>query len=125
MCMAKYESIQERNGRVPDFRIKYRFLDSFPGRYRHQGIRTDFCYEGELDLISYMIYPEFESKAGEIIEETDDTLPSCGTARMWIINPEMMDAHSKRIIIGTKGHLVNGPMAVADVEVIETRWGKP
>lgn len=97
---------QERLGRGPNFRVKYRFKSEAEGGRRslpYQGIRCDFSYDEGNSL--FMSWPEFEDEYGNVILKDDITVPSKGTALMWIINPESIPFHQEKIQIGTKGFL--------------------
>jgi hypothetical protein len=105
--------------------VKYRFHSQQEGGRRNppfQGYRSDFEYaekivedKGRL----YMIWPEFEDEQGDVITDSDLMISVNGTARMWIINPEMRSIHKERIQIGTKGYFMEGARRTAECEVIE------
>ncbi|WP_249865591.1 hypothetical protein [Paenibacillus konkukensis] len=51
----------------------------------------------------YMIHPEFVDKQGEIILDREMAIALEGTARMWVVIPEMREAvHRHRIQPGLK-----------------------
>jgi len=85
-------------------------------------MRSDFTYS-EFDVQAgvdnyFMLHPEFEQEDGAILPE-DKTVPYEGSAGMWIVINEMRDFHRKRIEIGVKGFMMDGPYRIAEVEVIE------
>jgi hypothetical protein len=107
-----------------DFRVRYRFLSQEEGGRRKppfQGYRSDFEYaqKAQEDEGLYMIWPEFEDEASNVIIDNDQMISKSGTARMWIINPEMRSRHQKRIKLGIKGYFREGARRVAECEVIE------
>lgn len=102
----------------PDFVIKYKIINQqrlirLPG----QGIRTDFMYADEPNQ-AYMIYPEFRNEKGSIILDTSEAILIEGIADMWIIMPEMIDFHKSKLEIGRRGYLVEGPVKMAECEII-------
>ena len=118
----KHLPYQERSNRQEDFKVRYRFYSESEGGRKNvpiQGIRSDFWYEDENhtnDRI-FMIWPEFENEAGQLIE-SGVVLPE-GIARMWIVSEELRAYHQKRISIGTKGYFMEGGKRTAECEVIE------
>jgi len=119
------QSYAEHFGRLPDFRVRYRWLGP-DGQRRpqklFQHIRSDFCYtefaENQQFDNYFMIHPEFESEVGTALSEDDDVPPN-GTAGMWILVDEMRDFHRERIRVGVKGFMMAGSDKLAEVEVIE------
>ena len=119
------QSYAEYFGRLPDFRVRYRWLGQV-GQHRpqklFQHIRSDFCYaefdEGQQVDNYFMIHPEFETEVGKPLSEDEDVSPT-GTAGMWIIVEKMRDFHRERIIVGVKGFMMAGSDRLAEVEVIE------
>lgn len=116
-----YKQIREHE---PDFRARYKFFSQEEGGRKNlprQGYRSDFFYDGDnLKDGIYMIHPEFEDASGNIM--LDDKIPvsSEGTARMWIIIPEMRKmVHINKISIGVRGYFMEGSRKVAVAEVIE------
>jgi len=85
-----------------------------------QGYRCDWAYDGD-DIEKtgiYMIWPEFENESSEVIPEKQTVLPN-GTARMWIVSPELREEiHRPRIKVGVKGYFMEGGKKVAEAEVI-------
>lgn len=106
-----------------DFRVKYRFLSPNEGGQQFgtpfQGIRSDFSIVGEGDNQQYIIRPEFEDEFGNVILYDDERVPIEGTARMWIVDPKMRPIHYDKIKVGIKGHFREGPVYIAECEVIE------
>lgn len=107
-----------------DFDIKYRFYTEEEGGRKtlpFQGYRCDFAYAGD-DISKtgiYMIHPEFEDEEGNVILEQDKSVKRTGTARMWILMPEMREQiHRNRIKVGTKGYFMEGSKRVGEIEVI-------
>ncbi len=117
-----YEQIR---GYRADFRVRYRFYDqSESGRRRlpRQGYRCDFAYaeDGEEGKQLYCIHPEFENENGEILMDDTASVPAEGTARMWVLFPEMRRiVHAKRIRPGIRGFFMEGPRRVGEVEVLD------
>ncbi len=88
----------------------------------HQGMRTDFLYEGDDPVIDgiHMIWPELlDAKGNSIEDKTPGSAPLKGLALMWIVRDEAKPYHAGRLKLGTKGHWVRGPFKVADVKVIK------
>ena len=119
------QSYAEHFERLPDFRVRYRWLGQVGQRRPQklfQYIRSDFCYaefaESQQFDNYFMIHPEFESETGKPLAEDDD-VPSTGTAGMWIIVEKMRDFHRERIKVGVKGLMMGGSDRLAEVEVIE------
>ena len=111
-------------GHKCDFRVKYRFFTTEEGGRRslpYQGIRSDFWYDrgdNKPDQM-FMIWPEFENSAGDVILQNDRPVPQIGTARMWIIVPERRPLHYKFIKEGLLGNFREGAMKTAECYVIE------
>lgn len=119
------ESYVEIFGRLPDFRVRYRWLGRNGQRRPQklfQHIRSDFCYaeleKGNRFENQFMIWPEFEAEDGSVIAEGEN-VPSSRIAGMWILVEEMRDFHRERIKAGVKGFMVGGSTLLAEVEVIE------
>lgn len=124
ILLSMHQPYEQRLGHGADFRVKYRFYKPEEGgrkRLPYQGIRSDFWYEHPRHEVNYsfMIWPEFEDEAGNVILEADEPVPETGTARMWIINEQNRKYHQERIAIGTKGYFREGARATAECEVIE------
>ncbi|MCQ6564131.1 hypothetical protein [Paenibacillus mendelii] len=115
---------EERNNHPADFRVKYRFYSQEEGGRKKpvlQGYRSDFTYD-EADIRDdlYCIHPEFEDEQGNVILNDGTPVPIEGTARMWILFPEMRKKiHLNRIKVGVIGYFMEGPKKVAKAEVIE------
>jgi hypothetical protein len=100
-----------------NFKIKYRFYSEDEGgrkKLPYQGYRSDFFYNEK----AFMIWPRFEDKEGNLIEDGTEVLEN-GIARMIIINPAFEQYHSENLKIGTKCFLIEGLRKVAECEVIE------
>jgi hypothetical protein len=66
----------------------------------------------------YLIHHEFLDEKGEILEENDKPVPISGTARMWILIPEMRnEIHKNKINIGTRYFIMEGSRKVGEGEV--------
>lgn len=112
-------------GHPQDFDVKYRLYSIEEGGRKNpprQGYRCDFSYDGD-DITKtgiYMIHPEFEDEKGEIILDRELSIALEGTARMWIVIPEMREViHRHRIHVGVKGYFMEGSRKVGEVEVIK------
>lgn len=109
----------------PDFRIRYRlYSEEEGGRKRpvFQGLRCDFSYDGDdiKEMGIFAIHPEFEDDFGDIVLDKSHPVPKQGTARMWILFPEMRrEVHINRIKKGVIGYFMEGSRKVGQVEVIE------
>lgn len=119
-----HQPYEEKLNQKADFRVRYRFYKPAEGGRQnlpYQDIRSDFWYEHPENVENsiYMIWPEFENEKGEILMEDDIPLPEFGTARMWIMAPQMRKIHQKRIVVGTKGYFREGSFSTAECEVIE------
>jgi len=115
---------EERLNRTHDFEVRYRFFTPDEGGREsgppYQGYRSDWSYEGdEIEKTGiYMIWPEFEDDNGIVIKGKEKVRES-GVARMWIVNPELVnEVHKKRIKVGVKGFFMEGSRKVAEAEVI-------
>lgn len=117
-----YEKVRNH---PPDFRIKYRIYSEEEGGRKYpvfQGLRCDFAYDGDdiQHTSIFAIHPEFEDKYGNIILDRNLPVPILGTARMWILFPEMRrEVHINRIKVGVIGYFMGGPRRLGEVEVIE------
>ncbi|HVI44247.1 MAG TPA: hypothetical protein VM802_05240 [Chitinophaga sp.] len=117
-----YKPIEKRLRHLHDFTVRYRFYSKDEGGRAYppyQGYRSDFWYDAAGPGQLFMIWPEFEDTAGEVIIENDHTVPETGTARMWIIIPERRPMHYDNIRMGLKGYFMEGARRVAECEVIE------
>ncbi|WP_256721801.1 MULTISPECIES: hypothetical protein [Paenibacillus] len=109
----------------PDFSIKYLIYSEEEGGKKHpvfQGLRCDFAYDGDdiKETGIFAIHPEFEDKCGSIILDRNLPVPKQGTARMWILFPEMRrEVHINRIKVGVIGYFMAGSRRLGQVEVIE------
>lgn len=115
---------ETKSGHPADFRVRYRFYSQEEGGRLHlpyQGYRSDFWYDyvGGSDNQIFMIWPEFENVAGEIIMQNDCPVSISGTARMWIIVPQRRPFHYKNIKPGMIGYFMEGGRKVAEAEVVE------
>ncbi|OWR30331.1 hypothetical protein CDO73_10420 [Saccharibacillus sp. O23] len=117
-----YEQIR---GHRADFRVRYLLYDQAEGGRRlppRQGYRCDFAYaeDGEEGMQLYGIHPEFEDGKGEILMDGTAPVPTEGTARMWVLFPEMRrSVHAKRIRPGVRGFFMEGPRRLGEVEVLD------
>ncbi|HAJ72328.1 MAG TPA: hypothetical protein DCO68_09655 [Methylophilaceae bacterium] len=116
---------QERNKRLPDFLVEYRFLKPEDGGRAgppYQGYRSDLHYEGE-DINKqglYCVWPEFLDENGAIIREENVIVPEHGKAYMWILFfEEMWEYHAKNAVPGRKCWFMEGSRKVAEVNIIE------
>lgn len=118
-----WETYESRRGHVQDFDVRYRFYSTEEGGRKSlpfQGYRCDFLYENEDPKVDslYMIHPEFEDEHGALMLDIDRPVNREGTARMWILIPEMRGkVHRNRIKTGTKGFFMEGSRRVGEVEV--------
>jgi len=108
------------SGRGADFEVRYRFLTPAEGGSRsppRQHIRWDFLYEGDDPQRDglFMIWPEFLDDEGNPRPEGE--VPPEGLAHMFILMPEMRPTHRRRITVGTRGFMVEGPKKVAECQV--------
>ena len=118
-----YKPYEEVLGHGCDFRVKYRIYNSEEGGRKEtpfQGIRWDFWYESENHTMKgiFIIWPEFEDENGETLFEVDKNVPFTGTARMWIIMPQLRKYHQERIKVGAKGFFFEGNK-IGECEIIE------
>ena len=116
---------QERNNRLPDFLVQYRFLKPEEGGRNtppYQGYRSDLHYDGE-DLNEqgiYCVWPEFLNNDGSIFLEDSTPVPEEGKAYMWILFfDEMWEYHSKNAFPGRKIWFMEGSRKVAEATIIE------
>lgn len=113
---------ERRRNHPQDFDVRYRLYSIEEGgrKVTYQGLRCDFMYEGDdISAGIYMIHPEFEDESGNIILDEEEPIELTGTARMWILIPEMREAvHKHRIKVGTKGFMMEGSRKIGEVEVI-------
>ncbi|WP_282079532.1 hypothetical protein [Aquimarina algiphila] len=117
----KHVPYKERLNHPEDFKVRYCFYSDDEGGRKSlpfQGIRSDFWYESENHTMdgNFIIWPEFESKNGELIES--GIVLNEGIARMWIINDKLRAYHQERIKIGTKGYFIEG-IRTGECEVID------
>lgn len=103
--------------------MRYRFLSREEGGRSKgpptQGYRPDWRYDGDGPNGGiWAIYPVFEDDAGNDLPH-DVQASVEGNARMNILNPAFRDVHRKRIAIGVRAHMLEGPIAVAEAVVIE------
>lgn len=110
------------SGRLPDFKVRYRFLPSLGlGRQYYQRMRCDWSYEGD-DISEtgiYKIWPEFLAVDGSVFPQ-DTPVPITGRATMWIVSPEMRrQVHCSRIQLDVKGYFMEGGRRVAEAVVTE------
>ena len=87
----------------------------------YQGYRSDFWYEHpEHERMGlFIIWPEFEDGNGQLIMDKSSPVPPSGTARMWIINDDLIKYQRGKIKIGTKGYFKEGSRSTGECEVIE------
>lgn len=121
--MESYEPYAATFKRRADFRVKYQLLPkpNDEPRYVIQGSRLDFRYvnDGYLHNSHYIIWPEFEDNGGFIILDKWTPVEPVGTARMWIVNQNLIEYHRAHLKIGTIGYMVGGGGDIATCEVIE------
>jgi len=97
---------QEKLNRFQDFEVHYRFFTPEKSGREIGLLIKDIVAIGRTTVMIYkkigiyMIWPEFEDKDGEVIQKKLQVLLS-GTARMWIVSPEMIEKVHKKIKIGT------------------------
>jgi hypothetical protein len=121
--MESYKPYFDILKRLPDFRVRYQFLQknthiSFPV---YQGRRFDFRYpnDGDLRNSHYIIWPEFEDEGGFAILDKWIPIQTSGTAKMWIVNPKLTGYHRNYLKLGTVGYMTSGAEDIAECEVIE------
>jgi hypothetical protein len=132
--MESYQPYHEIFRRKWDFRVTYEFLPldnptdcqylpSSGGACRlvYQGARLDFryCDNPKFTGQCYIIWPEFEDPGGFLIMGKWTPIEPFGTARMWIINRNLLHIHKQELSIGTKGYMISGSSEVAKCKVIE------
>jgi hypothetical protein len=112
----KYEKWR---GHPPDFTSRYRFYTPEEGGRQHlpgQYYRGDFMYaeDSPQDGI-YMIHHEFTGEDGMVLPEATLPIPRSGTARMWIVVPEIRGkVHCRRIAEGTRYYIMEGSRRVGE-----------
>ena len=116
--------IEEQLRHPADFRVRYRFYTEDEGGRKllpSQEYRSDFWYEHEdhKSIKLFAIWPEFEDEYGEVITEIERPIPLVGTARMWVVRPQMREHHCGKIQPGLKAYFMEGPRKVAECEIIE------
>lgn len=117
-----YESIRKH---PQDFNVLYRMYTTEEGGRRnlpYQGYRCDFSYDGDdvKECGIYAIHPEFQDEQGNILLDTDKSVPLMGKASMWVLFARMREqVHIYRIKVGTKGYFMEGPRRVGEVTVTE------
>lgn len=116
---------QERNKRLPDFLVEYRFIKPENGgraQPPYQGYRSDLQYEEEnrKKQNMYCIWPEFLDGNGEVIRDENLIVPEQGKAFMWILFfDDMWKYHAKNAVPGRKCWFMEGSRKVAEATVIE------
>ena len=110
-----FQSYKETSGKEPDFRIKYKWLDSPQKLFQH--IRTYFRYVDDGPGTAWAIWPEFENESQVILDDTFE-VPKEGTATMWIFDSYDV-TFTNKLKVGARGYLLVGSIAIVDVEVIE------
>lgn len=123
--LSMWTPYEKRNGRKPDFKVRYRFIPHSEGgrvQVPYQGYRSDFHYEGE-DMQTdgiYMIWPEFLRPDGTVMLEEETMVPDTGEAFMWILLfDRMRDYHRERALPGRRGWFMEGSRKVAEATIIE------
>lgn len=120
-----WKPYEERSGHPQDFYVQYRFYSPEVGgrqNFPAQGYRCDFAYQEDdiKETSIYMIHPEFEDNDRNVILDDKISVNQTGTARMWIVLPEMREEiHKHKIKLGTKGYFMEGSRRVGEVEVIK------
>jgi len=120
-----HQPLEQRLNYQADFRVKYRFFAVEEGGRKtlpYQGYRPAFWYNNDQSHIptrTFIIWPEFEDQQGNVIRENSQPVRSSGTARMWIITPQMRAYHRDKIRPGLNGYLMEGSRKVAECEVLE------
>ena len=123
--MNMHQPYEIKLGFKADFKVRYRFYKEIEGGRKslpYQGYRSDFWYFHEEHLNPhsiYMIWPEFEDEAGNVITQSDTRISPEGIARMWIVDRQMRLYHRNKIRPGLKGYFMEGPRRVAECEVVE------
>ena len=67
----------------------------------------------------YIIWPEFEDEGGFVILDKWMRIEPSGTARMWIVNKNLIEYHRKYLKPGTIGYIMASNKKIAMCEVIE------
>jgi hypothetical protein len=109
---------------IPDFEINYKFLPEFLSNLKNGELLKfdfDWCYEDDdpCDGV-YRIKPEFLYEQASRVKHTEEDLKidKQGMALMWIISPIMRYIlHQDKILVGSKGFLMNGSKKVAEATV--------
>ena len=116
---------QQRNKRLPDFKVRYRFIPHAEGgrvQAPYQGYRSDLHYEGE-DMQAdgiYMVWPEFLNPDGSVVMEDEMLVAPEGDAYMWILmHKEMKEHHRKRAAVGRRCWFMEGTRKVAEAYITE------
>jgi len=123
--MDHWKPYEEVRKHPPDFSVRYRFYTEDEGGRTNlvfQGLRCDFSYDGDniQETGIFCIHPEFEDEFGNIIHTKTLPVPTRGTARMWILFPDMRrEVHANRIKVGIIGYFMEGSRRIGQVEVIE------
>jgi hypothetical protein len=115
--------------RQPDFLVSYSFRSSEDGgrtMLPFQGYRSDLRYQqnhildgAEYDG-NYMVWPEFLTPSGTVIDQIGTPVPRAGTAFMWIVHLEQYnDIHRRLATPGVNCWFMEGSRKVADCVVIE------
>jgi len=120
--MSHFESYEKRFGRKCDFIVEYDFILDQEDYVvtLSQGMRSDFCYEKDYRPGPvYMIWPEFESENGEVIDDTEVEVSDHGRARMWVMLEEQRPMHKDRLTLGLKGYFVAGSHKIVEAKVVE------
>jgi hypothetical protein len=116
--MQTYEQLR---GHKADFLVQYRLYSPSEGgrRVTVQHLRFDFLYRGDDLQTLFMIHPEFLDASGHPIPE-GVPVPLEGAASMWVVVPEMRArVHRGRIAVGVRGHFMEGPRKIGDVQVTQ------
>jgi len=116
-----YEYIRARK---EDFKVTYRFYTKEEGGRQtipFQGYRSDFWYDNpeHHDGQIFMIWPEFEDENGNVITDNSNPVSISGTARMWLLDPQMQEYHKNKIKPGLRGYFMEGSRRVAECDVIQ------
>lgn len=120
-----WKPYQERNGRLPDFLVEYRYLTPEEGGRKNtpfQGYRSDLHYDGE-DIHKngiHCVWPEFLNGDGSIKSETSDHVSVSGMAYMWILCfDDMWEFHARNALPGRRCWFMEGSRKVAEAKIIE------
>lgn len=116
MRMTFYE---DRLGRQPDFRIRYRKLDSPVRLGQHLRCDVKFAVDQDNKWV-WSIWPEFEDEPGLPIDEGAIAADE-GTATMWIIRDgaDYRRELAYRMHLGATGWLVGGSLRIAEFTIVE------